>query len=47
MFNDLGWFSIIPKMHNAFLNWLYPIMALYIISYVINMIISLVRGKLR
>lgn len=45
MFEGYGWFRLITEMHSAFVAWLYPIMALYIILYVINLIIYLVFGS--
>lgn len=45
MFSDLGWLALIPKMHNAFVAWLYPILALYIILYVINLCFSLISRR--
>lgn len=45
--NNLGWFRLIPTMHYAFVTWLYPILALYIILYAINLILSLVYRRRR
>ena len=45
--NNLGWFRLIPTMHNAFIAWLYPVLALYIILYVVNLILSLVYRRRR
>lgn len=45
MFDGFGWFVLIPKMHNAFVAWLYPILGLYIILYVINLCFSFISRR--